>query len=395
MTERIYDTDVYCKTFEAVVTDCREGKKRYEIVLDRSAFYPEGGGQPGDTGVLVLGDGTSVVVKDTHESGDDILHYTDQPIALGEKVVGTIDWQKRFDMMQNHSGEHIVSGLIHEKYGYENVGFHMGSDFITIDLSGELTMQQLAEIEEKANAVVWENKELDIRTYDEESVKAVEYRSKKELHGQVRIVTIPDADVCACCGTHVLRTGEIGLIKLFTCEKFRTGVRIQMLCGRRAMEYMSQTLEQNRQVSVALSAKPLATAEAVEKLKNAAQQDAYRVLELERADFARTAQELAGAGDCVLFTAGLVPDSVRRLCNEVMEQCGGISAVFSKDPSGDYKYAIGQVGGDLRSLVKDLNTTLNGRGGGKPFFAQGSVQTSKEEILQWAKEHLPNARVME
>lgn len=393
MTEKLYYEDAYCREFEGTVVSCQEGKKGYEVVLNRTAFYPEGGGQPGDRGWLYVTAGNEEAfdmqeinseqiweITDTHEKNDEILHYTDRPIKPGTHVYGKIDWDFRFDLMQNHSGEHIVSGLIHEMFGYDNVGFHMGKDMLTIDLSGELTRDQMDEIEGRANAVVWANVPVDITNYTEETVKAVEFRSKKELHGTVRIVTFPGADVCACCGTHVKYTGEIGLIKLLSSEKFKGGVRLEMLCGKRAYQYISEIGRQNHRISVALSAKPLETAASVERLKAAEQKTSLRAGAMEAELFSLKAKQLTGAGEVLLFEEGLSADSVRRLTSAVMETCGGRCVVCSGDDQNGYKYAMGEKDGDLRPLVKEFNSSLNGRGGGKPFFVQGSVMAGRREI---------------
>ena len=261
-TRRLYYEDVYKKEFTATVVECREQKKGYAIILDESAFYPEGGGQPSDVGTL--GDAK---VTEVHEKDGELLHYTDKALEVGAKVEGKIDWVHRFDLMQQHSGEHMVSGIIHEKYGYDNVGFHMGSDVITIDFSGMLDEAQMAEIEAKANQIIWENQEVEIFYPSEEELKELEYRSKKELSGWVRIVRFPGADTCACCGTHVTRTGEIGMVKLLSVVKFREGVRMEMISGRRVLDYLNMVNEQNRQISVKLSAKMDKTAQAVERLQ--------------------------------------------------------------------------------------------------------------------------------
>ena len=388
MTEKIYYEDVYCKTFEAEVVSCRSGKKGYEIVLDRTAFYPEGGGQPGDTGMLfVAGTEEKVSVLDTREKNEEIWHVAEKPIEPGCKVRGEIDWENRFDLMQNHSGEHIVSGLIHQAFGYQNVGFHMGKDVITIDFDGEITEEQMEEIEKKANAVVWANRPVEIVFYTEEEVKEVEYRSKKELHGMVRIVTFPGADVCACCGTHVERTGEIGLIKLISVQKHKEGVRMEMLSGRKAFEYVLGICKQNQQISVALSAKPTETAAAVDRTKEAMLSAQYRAVAMELKVFDAVAKEMTGAGDVVLFEDQLSADGVRKLAVQVMETCGGRCIVLSGNEDEGYKYAMGQTGGDLREFVKSFNKTLNGRGGGKPFFAQGSVLAKRTEIEKFLKEN--------
>ena len=229
-TEKLYYQDAHQAQFQATVLSCRPGKHGYDVVLDRTCFYPEGGGQPGDTGVL-----SGVRVTDTHEAGGEIVHYCEAPLAEGQTVEGTIDYERRFEFMQLHTGEHILSGVIHRRFGYENVGFHMGADFVTIDFSGMLTQEDLSAVEAEANEWVWKNVPIEIAYPDAEALKTIPYRSKKELTGQVRIVTIPGADICACCGTHVSDTGEIGLIKIFSCVKFHDGVRLEILCGRRAL----------------------------------------------------------------------------------------------------------------------------------------------------------------
>ena len=384
MTEKLFYEDVYQKTFEATVTDCREGKNGYEIILDRTVFYPEGGGQPGDTGYLQIGD-QKVEITDTHEKDGEILHFCGQPLEVGSKVTGTIDWNRRFGLMQNHSGEHIVSGLVHSKFGYDNVGFHMGKDTVTIDFNGEFTVEDMWEFEKAANERVWANEKVEITSYTEEEAKSVEYRSKKELHGMVRVVTFPNADVCACCGTHVSYTGEIGLIKLISLQKFKGGMRMEMLSGRKAMEYVEEICRQNQQISIALSAKPLETAEAVEHLKKTQMDQQFQMGALEQKLFQNMAKQYEGSGSVLIFEEGLAADSVRKLAAEIMETCEGRCVVCSGDDESGYKYAMGEKDGDLRALVKEFNSTLNGRGGGKPFFAQGSVNATRREIEEFLK----------
>ena len=384
MTEKIFYKDVYQKTFEATITECREGKNGYKIILDRTAFYPEGGGQPGDTGYLQIGD-QKVEITDTHEKDGEILHFCGQPLEVGSKVTGTIDWNRRFGLMQNHSGEHIVSGLVHSKFGYDNVGFHMGKDTVTIDFNGEFTVEDMWEFEKAANERVWANEKVDITSYTEEEAKSVEYRSKKELHGMVRVVTFPNADVCACCGTHVSYTGEIGLIKLISLQKFKGGMRMEMLSGRKAMEYVEEICRQNQQISVALSAKPLETAQAVEHLKKTQMDQQFHMGALEQKLFQNMAKQYEGSGSVLIFEEGLAADSVRKLAAEIMETCEGRCVVCSGDDENGYKYAMGEKDGDLRALVKEFNSTLNGRGGGKPFFAQGSVNATRKEIEEFLK----------
>ena len=374
-TQKLYYLDAHQKTFTAAVLSCVPGKHGYDVVLDRTCFYPEGGGQPGDTGSL-----SGVRVTDTHERGDEIVHFCDAPLAVGETVEGAIDYDRRFSFMQLHSGEHILSGIVHRRFGYENVGFHMGTDFVTIDFSGMLGPDDLAAVEAEANEWIWKNIPIRITWPSPDELAAIPYRSKKELTGQVRIVTIPEVDICACCGTHVSNTGEIGFVKIFSCVKFHDGVRLEILCGRRALQYMSALVEQNRRVSGLLSAKPLQTADAAARLLETEAALKLRAAQLEEQVFAQKAQALAGVGNVLLFEPPMTPDSVRRLTDLVMTACGGRAAVFAGSDAEGYKYAIGEADGDLRQLVRELNAELHGRGGGKPFFAQGSVAASRAGI---------------
>ncbi|MDO4489749.1 MAG: alanine--tRNA ligase-related protein [Lachnospiraceae bacterium] len=371
----LFYKDSYLTTCTSSVLECRPSKKGYEIILDRTVFYPEGGGQPGDRGFL-----NNIPVKDTQEKNGQILHYTDSPLEPGTSVTASIDWNYRFDLMQQHSGEHMVSGVIHRRWGYENVGFHMGADVITIDLSGELTMEDLAEVEQEVNQAIWQDSPVSILYPSEEELAAIPYRSKKELTGDVRIVEFPGTDICACCGMHVNRTGAIGLVKILSCEKFRSGVRVEMLCGRRALQYLSNIWEQNKVISRALSAKPLDTAKAVEQLQQEVNEKRQQIYAMEEAAFAAKAQELKDVGNVLVFLENLNPEGVRRACDLIQNSCGGRAAVFSGTDETGYKYAIGHPGGDLRAFVKELNSALMGRGGGKPFFVQGSVQSTRKEI---------------
>ena len=374
--ERLYYLEPYMTECTAFVTSCRAGKKGYEIALNRTCFYPEGGGQPGDRGTL-----NHIEVFDTHEKEGEIWHYTSEPLDEGTEVIAKIDWDHRFDLMQQHSGEHMVSGVIHRKFGYDNVGFHMGADMVTIDFSGILTEQQLLEVEEEVNRRIWKNDEIRCWYPDAQSLKDIPYRSKKELTGDVRIVEIPGADVCACCGIHVERTGEIGLVKLLTVQKFHSGVRVEMLSGLRAYRYLTAVQQQNRQVSQLLSAKVLETAAAAKAMAAELEEKKGRIFAMENNRFGEIAEAHRNQGNVLVREANLAADGVRRLTIALQETCGGRAAVFSGDDESGYKYAVGHPGGDLRSWVKELNSALGGRGGGKPGFVQGSVTAKWEEIV--------------
>ena len=382
MTEKIYEQDAFTVKFKATVLSCEKGKTGFNVILDRTAFYPEGGGQPYDTGRLEPAGGErKAKVLEVHSREGEIVHTCSHPLEPGTAVTGVIDWDRRFDLMQQHSGEHIVSGLAHHLWGCENVGFHMGAEVITIDFDLPLTEQQLATLEETANRHLWQvNLPVNITYPSPQELEQIHYRSKKELTGRVRIVEFPGADCCACCGTHVQHPAQVGLVKLLSMQKFRDGVRIELVCGGRAFRYLNRTWDQNVQVSRSLSAKPFETAGAVAKLLAKNGELKARVMSLEESRFAALAAQYAGAGDVVLFEDGLSPDALRRLCDAVLRTCGGRCACFSGSDGWGYKYAAGQAGGDLRDLAKEMRQALGGGGGGKPDFVQGNVQAKREEI---------------
>ena len=375
-TEKLFYQDAYLRETTAKVLECRQGKHGYEIVLDRTCFYPEGGGQPGDHGTL-----NGIQVVDTHEKDGLVLHDTKEPIEVGTEVKAVIDWNRRFDLTQQHSGEHMVSGVVHRIYGYDNVGFHMGADMVTIDFSGELTEQQLREVEQEVNEKIWLDRPVKCWYPSPEELGEIPYRSKKELTGKVRIVEFPGADICACCGTHVAHTGEIGLVKILSVEKFHSGVRVEMLSGRRALQYLTAVQDQNRQISQLLSAKVLETAKAVKNLSTELENKRQQVTAMENAQFAALAEQYRDKGNVCIKVDGLTADGVRRAAIAVQETCGGRAAIFSGDEETGYKYAVGDPQGDLRAWVKELNSALHGRGGGKPGFVQGSAAAKWDEIV--------------
>ena len=372
---KLFENDSYLTRFTARVLSCAQGKKGYDVTLDQTAFFPEGGGQPYDTGTL-----GGVQVLEVHDRGGQIVHTCAGPLEVGSQVEGIVDWERRLDHMQQHSGEHIVSGLAHAKYGCDNVGFHMGSDVVTIDLNVELDQQQLEELELEANRYLWQDRPVQLLYPTSDELERMDYRSKKAIQGQVRIVTFPGADTCACCGTHVRSAGQVGLIKLLSVQRFRDGVRIELVCGGRALRYVNAMVAQNRHISNLLSTKAAETGRGVERLLEENHQLKARLTAMEDARFRALAEQYTGAGDVLLFEEGLTPDGLRRLCDAVLNVCGGRCACFSGDDAGGYAYAVGQRGGDLRAFSKDLNQALGGRGGGKPDFVQGRVSAGREQI---------------
>ena len=380
-TEKLYYADPFLKEFTATVLDCQAGKNGYTVTLNRTAFYPEGGGQPADHGTL---DGAAVT--DVHEKNGVIFHNVDRAVEIGKTVTGAIDWARRFDHMQQHSGEHICSGLICGRYGCDNVGFHMGTDIVTIDFNADIPWEELLEIEGQANRYIQEDHPIDIQFHRGAELDAIDYRSKKPLEGDVRIVTFPGADCCACCGTHVLRSGQVGLVKFLSVQKFREGVRIELLCGQRALDYLSRTWEQAKTIGQHLSVKPVDAAAAVERLEGELSALKMRCAGLEEAVFAGIAAEQAGKGNVLLFQPPMKPDSVRKLADAVSKACGGLAAVFAGEGS-HYAYALGRADGqDISAAVKALNGGLHGRGGGRNGFAQGSVEAAQSAIEAFFKE---------
>ena len=384
MTEKLFYQDPHLFEFSAKVLSCTPEKGSYAVVLDRTAFYPEGGGQLTDLGQI---DGVPVIFVKEMDGG--IRHYCTSPLEPGRTVTGRVDRERRLDLMQQHSGEHIASGLICRHFGCDNVGFHISEDFVTIDYNVPISWEELKTVEDEANRAVWENKPVHIWVPSSEELKALEYRSKKELEGAVRIVEYPGVDICACCGTHVTYTGEVGLIKFVSLQSHRGGVRIEMLSGKRAFEYVRQIMEENKSVSVQLSAKETATAAAVARLKKEAAAMHERLAALETESIERKAAELTGKGNILLSESGMSVDSVRRLCSAVSETCGGFCGVLSDCGEDDIRYAFGQEGGDLRALTKSVNDAFSGRGGGKPFFTQGTLHGSIGEIRAFLEERLP------
>ena len=374
-TEKLYYQDPYLTTFTARVLTCEPAKTGFLVTLDRTAFYPEGGGQPADHGTL-----GAAAVTDVHEKDGVIFHTCDAPVETGAAVEGSIDWPRRFDHMQQHSGEHILSGLLCSLYDCDNVGFHLGADTVTIDYNRELTWEQVLEAERRANETIWADTPVEITFPSPEALEQLHYRSKKELTGQVRIVTFPGADCCACCGTHVRRAGEVGLIKVLSCQKFREGVRMEILCGQRAYWYLSRIYDQDHAVAQLLSVKPQDTLAAVERQNAELTTAKQRMTELEDQLFSLRAQALTGLGDVLLVEPPMRPDGARKLADAVAKAAGGLAAVFAGE-GNSHVYALVQAdGGDITPLVKRLNAALSGRGGGRNGFAQGSVQADGSAI---------------
>lgn len=376
MTEKLFYQDSHRTEFTAKVISCEEAKDGYRVVLDQTVFFPEGGGQYADTGML--GD---TEVTDVHEKDDVIYHTTKEPLEAGSEVNGKINWDERFAKMQQHTGEHIVSGIVHERFGYNNVGFHLGSDYCTMDFDGPISKEQLKEIEAAANEAVYQDLEIKILYPSKDELKDLDYRSKIEIEGQVRIVEIPGYDVCACCAPHVKTTGEIGAIKLVSMVNYKGGERITMLCGRRAMRDYEKKDSMTKEISALLCAKEYEVAEAVVRLKDEQNRMKSQLAEMQQKLLEYRVAEIAVDQKIVtVFDSTLSGNLPREMMNKLLDKGAEICAVFAGTDEEGYRYVIGSRSEDVRPLSKMLNTTFQGRGGGKPEMVQGSVKGTRTEI---------------
>lgn len=378
LTEKLYYSDGHLSRFTARVTSCEKEDGVWAVKLDRSAFFPGGGGQEADEGVL-----SDMKLLGLREEGEDIVHLTPAPLEPGALVEGRIDWPLRFSRMQGHSGEHILSGTVHRLFGYDNVGFHMGEEAITIDFSGELSREDLSRAELEANRAIW--RDVPVRTLlpTPGELAAMDYRSKKELTGQVRIVEIEGVDLCACCAPHVSHSGEVGLLKIIDSMRHRGGTRLTLLCGEAALLDYEALHENNAAVSAALSAKRLETGGAIARVM--AEQ------EERRAEFTKLKRELlqlkAAAlrpteGSICIFESDIDMITLRELVNAGSELAGKVCAGFA-GMDGDYKYIIGSRTVPLRARAKEINAAIDGRGGGSDAMIQGTSRARREDIERY------------
>lgn len=376
MTEKLFYQDGYMREFEARVLSCEQRGKEYQVVLDRTAFFPEGGGQYADMGRL-----GEAEVLDVQEKEGVIYHTVTLPLEAGMTVHGRLDWDIRFERMQQHTGEHIISGIVHGRFGYENVGFHLGSDYCTMDFNGPITKEELKEIELEANKAVFQNLKVEITYPSKEELKTMEYRSKIEIEGQVRIVTVPGYDVCACCAPHLASTGEIGLIKLVNMINYKGGERITMLCGYRALADYEIKDENTKAISALLSVKEYEVSDAVLHLKNELGSMKGRIASLQQKLLTYRAGEIPVDEDVtVVFDSDLEGNAPRELMNILLDKGAKVCAVFAGTEEAGYRYVIGSKETDVRPLCKKINEVFAGRGGGKPEMVQGSLHGEEAKL---------------
>jgi len=376
MTEKLYYIDSHMYEFEATVLECESVKNGYALILDRSAFFPEGGGQAADTGFIGQAE-----VFDVQEKAGQHIHYTTAPLTAGQKYSCRIDWEKRLRRMQNHSGEHIVSGLVHSYFGLDNVGFHMGEDCMTIDFSGELDEEQLGLIEQKANGAVRANLPVSATFPDSAVLENMEYRSKLELTENVRIVEIEGIDRCACCAPHVSNTGEIGFIKFIEHTRHRGGIRLSLVCGMDALDYVNKLQSAAFAVSRLLSAKRHEIDRAVERILSEQIKNKERIgaLSMGLAKLKAAAFEETDGNICV-FDKVLDEVALRELVNMLTPKCKGLAAAFSSRNDEGYRYIISSKNLDLRAMTKAINQGIGGRGGGSAEMIQGRASEKAETI---------------
>lgn len=374
-TEKLFRADPYMREFSATVLNCAEKNGKFIVELDKTCFYPEGGGQPADTGTLGGAD-----VSDVHESDGIILHSCDTALPVGAVVKGSIDWQKRFSLMQHHTGEHIVSGIVNSLYGLDNVGFHMGSAMVTVDFNGELTHKDIDKIELLANRAIFANIAVSESYPNADELAALQYRSKKALSGEVRIIDIPQTDRCACCGTHVAKTGEVGIIKLLSPTRNKGGVRIGILCGERALSDYRQKDNDTAEISRLLSAKQHETPQAVRRIMAQLEETKAALITAQTKLFEQRLQsvDLTSPAIC-LFEDDLTPGDLKRFGGILQQKCDNIAAIFSGE-NGSFRYAVAAKDGDARIVSKQMHKALGGKGGGQKELTQGSVPAEREDI---------------
>lgn len=378
VTERLYYFDGHLSRFDARVLSCEAEKDGYAVKLDRTAFFPGGGGQEADEGVLA---GQKLLAL--REEGEDIVHVVEKPLEPGAAVTGELDWPLRFRRMQGHSGEHILSGTVHRLFGYDNVGFHMGAADMTIDFSGELDRDDLRRVELEANRAVWRNVPIRTLLPGPDELAHMEYRSKKELTGQVRIVEIEGVDRCACCAPHAASTGEVGCIKVIDSMRHRGGTRLTLICGEQALLDYQLLHENNARVSAALSAKRQETGAAIERYAAEQEERKAEVTRLKRELLRLKSAELRPTEGCIcIFEEDMDLITLRELVNAGSELAGALCAGFS-GRDGDYKYIIGSRTKPLRAMAREINAAINGRGGGSDEMIQGTARASRAEIERY------------
>lgn len=378
ITEKLYYNDSYINVFSAVILSCDACTDGFFVTLDKTAFFPEGGGQKPDTGYI--GD---AFVKDVQEKEGLVLHLVDKELSVGVEYPCKLDWEQRFSRMQNHSGEHIVSGIVNSLYGYDNVGFHMEEDYVTIDFNGELTREQLNDIEDKVNFAIYKNYNIDCWFPDEDELSVLDYRSKLELTENVRLVKIENTDLCACCAPHVKRTGEVGIVKILDFMRHRGGIRLVMKAGQKALLDYREKYKSVYDVSNLLSAKQPEVFNAVERVYNEVDDINRELYNFKHKVAESDKNNLIYSGNVSYFISSFYDtDMMRNLVNYGMEK-SSLSLAFSGEDENGYSYIAGSNSLDMKNVARSINSSLNGRGGGRDTMIQGKVSATKEQIVNY------------
>ena len=374
-TIKIYENDSYIKEFTATVLSCEEKDGTYFLVLDKTAFFPEGGGQDADNGKIGDADVLDVQIKN-----DIIYHKVNKPFNENEEVTCVLDWDTRFVRMQNHTGEHIVSGVIHSLFGYNNVGFHMNDTLITLDVDGPLTEDDIKAVELKSNKAIYDNKKITAIYPTAEELPNYDYRSKLDITEGVRLIEIEDYDLCACCAPHVAMTGEIGIIKILSFIPYKKGTRIEMICGLLALNDYSGLHGMNKTMMNMFSAKRMEIVPAVERVQNEVASLKAEIKKL-MGEMASLKMEKHTNGNSVcVFIDGVSYDELRNCSNELIEEFE-FCYLFSNTNENNYIYVVSSKENNVRELVQNLNKAFNGKGGGRETYAQGKITAeSKAEI---------------
>ena len=378
MTEKLYYKSAYISEFKAKVASVTEIDGAFDVILDKTAFFPNEGGQSEDGGFI----GDSRVVKVVEKDGV-IHHFCNTPPTVGDVLDCKIDFEERFEKMQCHTAEHLLCGIIHSLFGFENVGFHLSDDAVVFDVNGYLSQDDVKKVLSLANRAVFENRPVKAYFPESAALQNLEYRSKSEILGAVRIVEIDGYDTCACCAPHVSYTGEIGIISIFNFEKHRGGTRIYMLAGARAERDYVDRIEISRRIS-ALTSEPQKTIDrAVERLYG----ENEELKQFVKAALLREAELRADAlaptdKNAVVYIPHFDIPSLIAFSNSAGKKIGGILVALCGE-NGDFKYVISSKSTDLKVAAKEINTALSGRGGGKPEMIQGSFSAALEQIKEY------------
>ena len=381
-TVRLFDRDSKLSLFDAAVISCEMTENgQYAVILDKTAFFPNEGGQACDTGRI----GETFVISVDEKNGV-IIHTVTSPVEIGATVSCEIDFAERYRKMQDHTAEHIVSGLIHRHFGYENVGFHLGDDYMTADFDGELSEENIAFIETQANDAVYACRSVRAYYPDAETLKNLEYRSKLDLLENVRIVEIEGVDMCACCAPHVCNTGEVGLIKIVEAIRYKGGMRLTMLAGRDAHEDYRARQEQGRRISMAISAKQSEIADGVDRLIDEMGKMKGSLSQLKREMMQMKLDALEYTSEAIiLFEDGGDMLAIRNYVNGAVKKTEKMCAVFAGNDENGYKYIIASENIPLRALSKEISATLGGKGGGSDLMIQGSTPATRTQIEDFFK----------